>query len=145
MKGRFSWEVLFPVGVTLGMGFEKGGAHDIIAEKLNLSFDATCLEEVMKIHLPDNPHSIVFKRNREEHLQNLQQRFPDYRAQLERFYQEIWKMAAEIKHFIKAMSVMPPKMLGDWRLLIHAMWMSSLSLSFYFFQTVGYLVKKHGL
>lgn len=144
--GKFSrGDFLFPVGATLGMGFEKGGVHDIIAEKLKLSFDATCLEEVMQIHLPDDPHPIVFKQNRKEHLQNLQQRFPDYRAQLERFYQEIWKMAQEIKHLMKAMPVMPPKTLGDWRLLIQAMRVSSLSLSLYFFQTVGDLVKKHGL
>lgn len=144
--GKFSRsDFLFPVGATLGMGFEKGGVHQKIAEQLHLFFEATRLDDVMEIHLPNHTPNIVLKRNRNEHLKQLQQRFPTYHQPLERFFQEIWEMAEEIQYLMQLMPVMPPKTIEDLLLLVKTMRVKSLRLSRYFFKTIGDLVKKHGL
>lgn len=144
--GKFSrGPFLFPVGATLGMGFEQGGVHDMIAQKLGLTFDKTLLEDVMQIHLPYNEAPITFKRNRQEHLQQLQQRFPAISQNLAAFFNEVWAIAEEIKYLMKAMPVMPPKTLQDWQHLFKAMRPKSLLLAKYYFKTIGELVKKHRL
>lgn len=144
--GKFSrGDFLFPVGATLGIGFEEGGVHDTIAKKLGLSFDAHLLEEVMQIHLPDQLQPITFKRQRAFHLQQLQQHFPQFSKQIENFFLEVHKISEEIKYLMKAMPVMPPSNVRDVQLLLSATRGRSVILGFYIFKTVGDLVKKHGL
>ncbi|RBN37334.1 FAD-dependent oxidoreductase, partial [Priestia megaterium] len=64
----------FPVGATLGMGFEHGGIHERIGMYLGLEIEKVSLEKIMKVHLPHR--TLIYYQDRYQHISYLQKQFP---------------------------------------------------------------------
>ncbi|WP_338780017.1 FAD-dependent oxidoreductase [Metabacillus sp. FJAT-52054] len=135
---------LFPAGATLGMGFEQGGIHQRLFEKLGISFPyALPLETVMGIHTPAG--YLEYKQNRTRHLEELGNMFPEAAERIVSFYQEIWKIGSEVKKLLGTLPVLPPASLRDIGDLLFSLKPSSVTVLPYFYKTVGQLLKKHRL
>lgn len=46
-------QALFPVGATLGMGFERGGLHERVLRLLGKQVPVRLLDTVMMLHFPN--------------------------------------------------------------------------------------------
>ncbi|MGG4489694.1 phytoene desaturase family protein [Metabacillus idriensis] len=135
---------LFPVGATLGMGFETGGVHQKIFEELHLPFkEHSLLDPIMDIHLPGR--TVSYRRDRIAFITELKSHFPHLSNNINSFYSEIWRMGAEVKKLIHPLPVLPPKTASEWSKLLHSLKPSSLKLLPYFQKTLSALLKKHRL
>ncbi|MBM7647750.1 C-3',4' desaturase CrtD [Bacillus ectoiniformans] len=145
--GKFSRKkFLFPVGATLGMGFEEGGIHERIFNHLHIPMQelpVQKLEEVMNIHLPNK--TITFHRDRNEHVESLVRAFPEHKQKIMRFYQKLYEIAAKVRALMVELPVLPPQTRNEWLGLLHSLNVSSLTLLPYFPKTVGHLLKKFDL
>ncbi|UII58588.1 NAD(P)/FAD-dependent oxidoreductase (plasmid) [Cytobacillus spongiae] len=126
--GKFQrGKALFPVGATLGMGFENGGLHNRIFNYLEVEPPhSQLLERVMDIHLPDK--TLSFHRNRKEHVHELMKVFPEISDNLTRFYSEVYKVAKEIRKLMISLPALPPKTIGEWKGLILSLRPGSIRL-----------------
>jgi C-3',4' desaturase CrtD len=143
--GKFTrGEYLFPVGATLGMGFEKGGIHRRIFDELDLSFEEIhLLDIIMDIHLPGK--TVRYYHNRSSYLRELKSHFPHLNSRIHSFYEDIWKIGAEVKKLIEPLPVLPPKTAGEWGKLLKSIKLTSLRLLPYFQQTLCAILTKHNL
>lgn len=143
--GKFNrGSFLFPAGATLGMGFEGGGIHHRLLEKLHIPFpNAKPLSTVMGIHTPSG--YLEYKQDRQQHLHSLSEAFPESAARIRSFYKEIWKIGAEVKKLLGTLPALPPSAFMDIADLMASLKPGTLTLLPYLAKTVGHLVKKHGL
>ncbi|TDL77816.1 phytoene desaturase family protein [Peribacillus frigoritolerans] len=137
-------QYLFPVGATLGMGFETGGVHQKIFEELHLPFEEhSLLDPIMDIHLPGR--TVSYRRDRNAYITELKSHFPHLSNKIDSFYMEIWRMGAEVKKLIDPLPVLPPKTASEWRKLLQSIQPSTLKLLPYFQKTMSALLNKHRL
>ncbi|MGM0751081.1 MAG: NAD(P)-binding protein [Bacillota bacterium] len=143
--GKFQrGKALFPVGATLAMGFEKGGIHQRIFDYLGIEPPKSLmLDQVMDIHLPDK--TLIFYRDRETHVNELKKAYPEIPEKLSDFYEEVYRIAAEIRKLMVALPILPPKTVKDWLELTLSLKPGSLTLLPAFQKTMLDLLKKHGL
>jgi C-3',4' desaturase CrtD len=143
--GKFQrGKALFPVGATLGMGFEKGGIHQRIFDYLGIEPPVSfMLDEVMDIHLPDK--TLIFYRNRETHVNQLKKAYPEVSSKLSAFYEEVYRIAGEIRKLMVALPILPPKTLKDWVELTMSLHPRTLTLIPSFQKTMLDLLEKHGI
>lgn len=143
--GKFQrGDFLFPVGATLGMGFEKGGIHERIFHSLKIPFPfSRPLEEVMRIHFKNG--SLSYKRNRTDYLAELKKLFPHKKESITAFFEEVWKIGNEVIKLIDPLPVLPPKTAGEWSRLVLAANPGTVRLLPYLNKTLDTLIVKHGL
>lgn len=133
----------FPVGATLGMGFETNGIHDRILRYLQIKIDTTPLDEIMKIIGPEK--KLMYFQDREKHVSQLATAFSEYNKEIHSFYQEVFQLANEIKKLMKPLPALPPASLSEWLLLGKSISPSSLKLLPLFTKTMKDLLEKHQL
>ncbi|MCP8970714.1 FAD-dependent oxidoreductase [Ectobacillus ponti] len=133
----------FPVGATLGMGFEPGGIHQRILQDLSLQADVLPLPTVMRIQTPKR--TLHFYRDRKRHVAALQEAFPAFSREIAAFYQEVYRIAAEIRKLMQPLPILPPSTPREWQKLLLSLKPTSLTLLPYFPRTLSYLLEKHGL
>ncbi|MFC7783722.1 FAD-dependent oxidoreductase [Rossellomorea sp. GCM10028870] len=143
--GKFQrGKALFPVGATLGMGFEKGGIHQRIFHYLGIEPPVSLmLDQVMNIHLPDK--TLIFYRDRETHVNELKKAYPEISEELSSFYEEVYRIATEIRKLMVALPILPPKTMKDWMELTFSLKPGSLMLLPAFQKTMIDLLEKHGI
>ncbi|MCC5800569.1 FAD-dependent oxidoreductase [Rossellomorea vietnamensis] len=143
--GKFQrGEALFPVGATLGMGFETGGIHQRIFQYLGIELPSNqLLERVMDIHLPEV--SLTFHRNRETHVEGLMQAFPDSADKIACYFKDLYRTAKKIRTLVDSLPILPPRTLREWKELIMSLNLGSLTLLPGFQKTMLDLLKKHDL
>ncbi|WP_226675049.1 FAD-dependent oxidoreductase [Rossellomorea aquimaris] len=143
--GKFQrGKALFPVGATLGMGFEKGGIHQRIFTYLGIEFPPhLLLERVMDVHLPN--HTLTFHRNREIHVNELKKAFPEIANQISHFFREVYRIAKEIRKLMGALPALPPQTMREWLELVVSLRPGSLTLIPFFKETMFHLLKKYNL
>ncbi|MBN8209962.1 NAD(P)-binding protein [Bacillus sp. NTK071] len=142
--GKFSrGKFLFPVGATMGMGFEEGGIHHRIFKELNLSFPALALDEVMRVY--NGSLVMPYYADRNRHLSECSSQFPEHASKIISFYKEVWKIGAEVRKLIEPLPVVPPVTLSEWTKLFFSLKPGTPILLPYLRKTVGDLLKKHGL
>lgn len=143
--GKFQrGKALFPVGATLGMGLEKGGIHQRIFQYLGMETPSyQMLDRVMDIHLPDK--TLSFYRNREHHVEELRKAFPEISDRLGSFFEEVYRIAREIRKLMNPLPILPPKTVREWKELILSLHPGSLTLLPLFKQTMIDLLEKYNL
>ncbi|MHA7139253.1 FAD-dependent oxidoreductase [Rossellomorea arthrocnemi] len=141
--GKFQrGKALFPVGATLGMGFEKGGIHQRIFQYLGIEPPTSLmLDQVMDIHLPDK--TLIFYRDRETHVNELKKSYPEISEKLSPFYEEVFRIATEIRKLMVSLPTLPPKTMKDWMELALSLKPGSLTLLPAFQKTMLDLLEKH--
>ncbi|MGG4168321.1 NAD(P)-binding protein [Rossellomorea vietnamensis] len=143
--GKFQrGEALFPVGATLGMGFEHGGIHQRIFQYLGIESPSNqLLDRVMDVHLPGV--NLTFHRNRETHVNGLMRAFPDIAYKIDCYYRDLYRMAKKIRTLVDPLPILPPKTVREWKELIMSLNFSSLTLLPAFQKTMLDLLKKYDL
>ncbi|UZW65670.1 NAD(P)/FAD-dependent oxidoreductase [Priestia flexa] len=142
--GKFSrGKYTFPVGATLGMGFEQGGVHEKILRFLDQHVEVQKLDTVMNVHFPHR--TLTYYQNRQVHIAYLQKEFKGYKHNILSFYKEVQQIASEVRKLMAHLPILPPKTFTEWRKLLAALKFSSLQLIPQFQQTFLLLLKKHGL
>ncbi|MCR8864036.1 NAD(P)/FAD-dependent oxidoreductase [Priestia megaterium] len=133
----------FPVGATLGMGFEHGGIHERIGMYLGLEIEKVSLEKIMKVHLPHR--TLIYYQDRYQHISYLQKQFPHKAKNIRSFYENVFRIAKEIRKLMQSLLVLPPLTVGEWSRLVSSLNFGSVKLLPYFHQSFSYLLKKHSL
>ncbi|MCR8846782.1 NAD(P)/FAD-dependent oxidoreductase [Rossellomorea sp. SC111] len=143
--GKFQrGKALFPVGATLGMGFENGGIHQRIFQYLGIELPSNqLLDRVMDIHLPGV--NLTFHRNRETHVKGLIQSFPDIADEIGCYFKDLYSMAKKIRTLVDSLPILPPKTVREWKELIMSLNLSSMTLLPAFQKTMLDLLKKYDL
>lgn len=108
-------DTLFPVGATLGMGFEQGGLHDRVLRLLGKEVPVRLLDDVMTLHFPER--TMTYFRDRRKHLDSICGHFPHAADRIRSFYDELWKTAAVIRTLMKPLPALPPKTTREWAYL----------------------------
>ncbi|AZB41664.1 FAD-dependent oxidoreductase [Bacillus sp. FJAT-42376] len=135
---------LFPAGATLGMGFEQGGIHQRLFDKLGIPFPyAKPLDTVMGIHTPRG--YLEYKQDRSRHLEEMARVFPEASGRIRSFYREVWQIGAEVKKLLGPLPVLPLKNFRDTADLLFSLKPSSMKMLPYFRKTIGQLLNKHTL
>lgn len=115
--GKFKrGDYLFPAGATLGMGFERGGIHTRVLERLDEEVDVRLLDEVMQIEFDDQ--QIVYYQEREKFMDELTNHFPQHRDGIMTFYQEMWRDFETIRPLFERLPALPFRSRQD---IIHAL------------------------
>ncbi|MBN8194390.1 FAD-dependent oxidoreductase [Bacillus sp. NTK074B] len=143
--GKFQrGKALFPVGATLGMGFEKEGIHQRIFTYLGIESPShLLLERVMDIYLPDQ--TLTLHRNRVTHVNELKKAFPESADQISHFFMEVYRVAKEIRKLMGSLPVLPPQTLKEWMELMISLRPGTLTLIPSFKETMSHLLKKYNL
>ncbi len=135
---------LFPVGATLGMGLEEQGIHERIFKYLQVNPpEALLLDEVMDVHL--HGRKLVFLRDRDKHVAQLKNQFPQCASDLGRFYTLVYKIASRIRQLMDPLPVLPPKTPGEWLVLIKSLQPGTFTLLPYINRTMGGVLASFGL
>ncbi|WP_231584184.1 FAD-dependent oxidoreductase [Domibacillus indicus] len=136
-------DTLFPVGATLGMGFERGGLHERVLRLLGKKVPVRLLDEVMTIHFPSG--SIPYYRDREKHLASLCDCFPHAASRIRAFYSELRAIAASIRRLMKPLPALPPKTAGEWAYLFSSLRPEHIKLAPFGRKTLMDRLCAHGL
>ena len=135
--------VLFPAGATVVMGFEEGGLHRWVYERLRLPITARRLDEAMTVHLPDR--EVRISTAPDDWDAERQRAFPELGPQGDRFWTRI-KQLADIAHGLAA--ARPTLPLGNVRDLLSAARLARPGLigaAPALWQTVGDLLRAAGV
>ncbi|MCC6989543.1 MAG: NAD(P)-binding protein [Acidobacteria bacterium] len=84
--------VTFPAGATVVMGFEEGGLHRWVYERLGLPIQARRLDIAMQVHLPDR--TVRIATHRADWPVELQRAFPELGPGGRRFWSKVERLAA---------------------------------------------------
>ncbi|MBM7702185.1 FAD-dependent oxidoreductase [Metabacillus iocasae] len=142
--GKFQRQsFIFPVGATLGMGFEYGGIHDRILRYLKTEVETKSLDIVMKIHT--SHRTFMYYQNRTQHLLHLQTQFPHKKREIAQFYQHVQSIAREIRKLMQPLPTLPPMTLKEWLTLFSSLSPTSLKLVPLFSKLMRDLLHQHGL
>ncbi|NTV63004.1 MAG: NAD(P)-binding protein [Oscillochloris sp.] len=134
---------IFDVGATLFGGFQPGGAHDWVAQRLGLRFPVVRLEPAMQVWLPDR---VVTRYGDPVAWQAERQRaFPAQAAVAERFWRNQEALAAIAWRFAARNPPMPPETLGDLLGLARGLRPDLLTLLPHLERTVGHELRRHRL
>jgi len=143
--GKFSrGPYTFPVGATLGMGFEPGGIHYELLNKLGIPLpENELLSNVMDIHFDSK--TLHYFKDKNQYLEELFKHFPHLKTNITAFYQEVWKIGAEVKKLMLKMPVLPPVTWQEWLTLLRTIEITSFTLIPYIREPLNKLLTKHQL
>jgi C-3',4' desaturase CrtD len=131
------------VGATLFGGFQPGGAHHWVAQKLNIRFPVVPMEPAMVVHLPDR---VVQRYGAAERWRAERRRaFPEQAAQAERFWRNQEAIADISWRFAARYPPMPPETPGDLVALGLTVRPEMVGLLPHINRTVGHELRRHGL
>ncbi|MGE3908787.1 MAG: phytoene desaturase family protein [Chloroflexota bacterium] len=103
--------LLFPAGATVVMGFEEGGLHRWVYERLGLLIEARRLEQAMTVHLPDREVTISTVPGHWE--QEQRRAFPELGRRGDRFWAHIRQLADTAHGLAAARPSLPLTSLRD--------------------------------
>ncbi|WP_026689599.1 phytoene desaturase family protein [Alteribacter aurantiacus] len=142
--GKFSrGAYTFPVGATLGLGFEAGGIHDQILNDLNIEIDCVLLNEVMTVNIGEK--KIVYFKERDQFLVEMEKHFPEDIENIRAFFKHCWKMASPIYEMTRHFPVLPPVTPSEWLRLLALARPNQLKLIPSFNQSLQGVLKKYDL
>lgn len=133
----------FPVGATLGMGFQESGIHQRVLQELNIDLPISNLHTIMNVNMQNTEIQVV--QNRHEHVNRLKSLFPHNDQEIEDFYNVIFAVASEVQKLMKELPILPPKTAIDWVSLITILKPSNLKLIQYFKKSIYDLLIDCGL
>ena len=141
--GKFTRrDFTYPVGATLGMGFESGGIHDRVLRHLKIEQPVQLLETVMTIKLAG--YDILYHRDRDRFIAHLKEQFCDQADSIQGFFDELERIERHARPLMQALPALPLKTLRDARMIVKET-KSSLPLLPYLNRTIGDLLRKHQL
>ncbi|MFV8827030.1 FAD-dependent oxidoreductase [Alkalihalobacterium sp. APHAB7] len=139
--GKFNRkEFIFPVGATLGMGFEKDGIHKRVMNYLNKPVSYQQLDHIMDVHFESGEH-IRVQQDRQAHLEALKSMFPKKSAAIETFYTKVWMISSEVRKLLRTLPSLPPSTFNEWAFLLQSLSPSSLKLLPFMNRTVLELLR----
>jgi C-3',4' desaturase CrtD len=133
---------VFDVGATLFAGFQPGGAHHWVAEKLGIRWPVRPLEPAMDVLLPDER---IRRWGDGRWMSERQRAFRAQSALAERFWHEQEQTAEIAWRFAARQPPMPPETLSDLLQLGLAIRPEMLRLLPGLPQTVGQRLHSHGI
>lgn len=101
----------FAVGATVAMGFEPGGVHRNIYDRLGLEARYVNVSPAMRVHLPDR--KVELKTTHQAWLKEVIQKFPGQSQAKQAFWKEVFRLAKALYHASSRFPVMPFKHLQD--------------------------------
>jgi len=139
--------VTFPAGATVVMGFEEGGLHRWIYERLGLPIRAERLDLAMQVHLPDQDVRITTDPADWPH--EYRRAFPTLGPGGERFWSKVARLA-QVAHELAGRRPMLPlaspyEVLDAVRLLTPALLPNLVPALPALWQTVGDLLRAEGI
>ena len=140
--GKFTRrDLTYPVGATLGMGFEPGGIHARVLDHLGVTHQVEPLDVVMTIRIEGR--LIHYYQNRDAFLTELTSHFPEQASSIRAFFAEIEQIHEAIRPLMAELPALPLQDLADVRRLVRHT--KSVVLLPYFPLTIGHLLRKHRL
>ncbi|PYZ94615.1 FAD-dependent oxidoreductase [Salipaludibacillus keqinensis] len=133
----------FPVGATLGMGFEENGLHRKINDSLSIHSDVLPLETVMDVRIGDRVFPYFTERSR--FLSMWEKEEPVDALRIMNFFNEVWRIGQSLRKHMLHYPVLPPKSIQELQALLRGFSPMSVTLIPYLGRTLGFLVKKHRL
>jgi C-3',4' desaturase CrtD len=107
--------ITLPVGATLLTGFEPGGLHRYVFDRLGLAPAVLPLAEAMQVHLPDR--TVRVATDSRQWAEERRRAFPEEVSQ-DRFWQRVRGLAETAHRFAAHCPVLPPRTSGElWRTL----------------------------
>jgi C-3',4' desaturase CrtD len=97
----------FAVGATVAMGFEKGGVHRKIYERLALEPRYVEVNPAIRVHLPDR--KVEVKTNHAEWFKEVAEKFPRQLENKLAFWREVRQLAEAMYYVSRRFPVMPFK------------------------------------
>ncbi|WP_416149812.1 phytoene desaturase family protein [Salipaludibacillus sp. HK11] len=133
----------FPVGATLGMGFELDGIHKKVNDQLDIQLELTELETVMDVRI--GKRVFPYYTNRSRFLAMWEKEEPDEFIHIANFFKEVWGIGRGVRKHMLHYPVLPPKSKQEIFALVRGLSPKSVGLIPYFGRTLDSLVKKHRL
>lgn len=141
--GKFTRkDFTYPVGATLGMGFESGGIHERVLRHLQIDQPVELLDTVMTIKLPG--HDILYYRDRTRFIRHLKEQFRHQADAIQDFFDEVDRIQRHVRPLMQALPALPLKTWDDARMVVKET-KASLPLLPYLTRTIGDLLRKHQL
>ena len=103
--------VLFPAGATVVMGFEEGGLHRWVYERLGLPMQARPRDLAMQVHLPDR--EVAVHADRDAWHVELRRAFPERGERGTRFWAHVERLADVAHDLASRRPVLPLQTAAD--------------------------------
>ncbi|PSL50794.1 C-3',4' desaturase CrtD [Salsuginibacillus halophilus] len=137
-RGAFA----YPVGATLGLGFQPNGVHQRLMHVLGREIQSFPVDPVMEVK---HPHfTIQVKADREAHVQNLQAYFPEISSGIASFYAYVFQIGSTIKQMMQHFPRFPMKNMEDVKRWLRGSSWKTRKLVPLLSQTVYSVLKHHG-
>ncbi len=136
-------EYVFDVGATLFGGFQPGGAHHWVADRLGIRFPVVPMEPAMVVHLPDR--SVARYGDPAQWRAERRRAFPAQAERAERFWQHQEAIADISWRFAARYPPMPPETVGDLVGLGLAVRPDMIGLLPHISRTVGHELRRCGV
>ncbi|SES36864.1 phytoene desaturase family protein [Salisediminibacterium halotolerans] len=138
-RGKFR----FPVGATLGIGFEDNGIHRRVLNYLGADLSVISLQQAMTVRI--GGEDFPYFTNREQFLAMWAEKEPETFPQIAAFFDEAWQIASALRKYMSHYAVLFPRTAYEWQALFNGFNIRSLKLAPYINKTMKTLVDKHGL
>jgi len=135
--------ILFPAGATVVMGFEEGGLHRWVYERLGLPIAARLLDQAMTVHLPDREVAISTEAGAWQHEQR--RAFPQLGRRGDRFWSRIKRLADTAHGLAGARPTLPLTSIRDLLSAARLVRPSLIAALPTLWQTVGDLLRAEGV
>ncbi|PRO66893.1 phytoene desaturase family protein [Alkalicoccus urumqiensis] len=133
----------FPVGATLGMGWEPGGIHDRIHTYLGSRPAYTRQQYAMT--LSSQGETLYYYEEREAFLQEWDRLFPHAAGRIRRFFRDVWSRAALLRPLMKQFPSIPPASASAAGSLLKGFRPGQLKLVPELMKTMDLLITRHQL
>ncbi|MCE7793251.1 NAD(P)/FAD-dependent oxidoreductase [Salipaludibacillus sp. CUR1] len=133
----------FPVGATLGMGFEPNGLHTKVNDYLGITINAVPLPTVMDVRI--GSRTLPYYTERSRFLTMWEKEEPDDSLRIMNFFNEVWRVGKVLRNHMQHYPVLPPESFQEYRALLRGFSLDSITLIPYVNQSLASLVKKHRL
>jgi C-3',4' desaturase CrtD len=134
---------VFDVGATLFGGFQPGGAHHWVAQRLGVRFPVLPLEPAMQVHLPDR--AITRWGDPAQWAAERQRMLPEQAQAAEQFWRNQEALADIAWRFAARYPPVPPETPGDLLRLLPAIRPELLGLLPHLGRTVGHELRRYRL
>jgi C-3',4' desaturase CrtD len=134
---------VFDVGATLFGGFQPGGAHHWVAERLRVRFPVVPLDPAMQVHLPDRV--ITRWSDPAQWAAERQRALPEQATAAEPFWHNQEAIAAIAWRFAARYPPIPPQTAGDLLGLLPTLRPEMLTLLPHLKRTVGHELRRYRL
>jgi C-3',4' desaturase CrtD len=101
----------FAVGATVAMGFERGGVHRKIYERLGLEPRYVEVNPAIRVHLPDR--TVEVKKTHAEWFKEVAEKFPGQTENKLAYWREVRQLSSAMYYVSRHFPVMPFKNLQD--------------------------------